>query len=72
MQTGFGEVAIDWKLSGASLSIDLKVPFGVTAELHLPATEQSALTVNGSTAELGTALTHGSYQIALTNPLVIA
>ncbi|MEY4018729.1 MAG: hypothetical protein RLZZ590_29 [Actinomycetota bacterium] len=72
MQTGFGEVAIDWKLSGASLSIDLKVPFGVTADLNLPATEQSALTVNGSTAELGTALTHGSYQIALTNPLVIA
>jgi alpha-L-rhamnosidase len=72
MQTGFGEVAVDWKLSGPTLSIELKVPFGVTAELNLPATDQSAITVNGSAAALGATLTHGDYQITLTNPLVIA
>lgn len=72
METGFGKVSVDWKLAGDKLEIKASVPFGVTAALNLAANSDSSLTVNGAPAEIGSTLTHGDYQITLTNPLVIA
>ena len=71
-RSGYGHVAVDWKVNGSELTATIEVPFGVTATLDLPANADSTLTVNGSPVALGSSLTHGHYQVALTNPQIAA
>jgi hypothetical protein len=53
------------------LLAELTVPFGMTAVLNLPASPDSVLSVDGTTREHATELSHGSYKIKLSHPLVI-
>ena len=45
--TRLGEAAIDWRLTGSDLDIDLTVPYGAEAVLDLPLTEASTVRVDG-------------------------
>lgn len=72
LETGFGKISADWKVTGGKLELDVTIPFGVTATLNLPATAASNLTVNGAAASNGSALTHGEYKISLTEPSIVA
>jgi len=63
IETAYGSVGIDWKLTGGTLEANLHVPFGVTAELDLPVTESSIVNV-------GTVLGHGTHRITVTNAAV--
>ncbi|WP_433676156.1 family 78 glycoside hydrolase catalytic domain [Microbacterium gorillae] len=64
IETAYGRLAIAWELDAEVLAITLEVPFGVTAELDLPVTAGSEVSVNDGPA-LG-ALTHGVHRITVT------
>ncbi|QTX05358.1 alpha-L-rhamnosidase [Agromyces archimandritae] len=71
IDTAYGPLAIDWRLDDdGCLDAELTVPFGVTAELDLPTTVDSVVTVDGEQAP--GALRHGIHRISVTAPAVIA
>ncbi|MDQ1555501.1 MAG: alpha-L-rhamnosidase [Actinomycetota bacterium] len=97
IETGFGDLSIDWKISDGDFVAELVVPFGVTAQVSLPVSDASVASVGGSgdgsgvsgdlTAVPGDAsavtgdasavpgdltLTHGTYALRVTHPLVVA
>ena len=72
METGYGKIAFDWQVTDSGFQAALTVPFGTQATLELPETTSSQLTVSGTGVQSGKVLGHGSYQITLTNPAVIA
>ena len=47
IESRLGPVSIDWRLDGPDLAIALDVPFGADAELDLPLTETSTVSVDG-------------------------
>lgn len=47
VESRLGEVSISWRLDGDDLGIDLLVPYGADAELDLPVTSSSTVTVDG-------------------------
>ena len=63
IDTAYGQLGIDWKVTGGTLEANLHVPFGVTAELDLPTTEHSIVNVEGP-------LSHGTHRITVTNAAV--
>jgi alpha-L-rhamnosidase len=71
IETGLGQISLDWRVLDESLIAELTVPFGMTAVLNLPASPDSVLSVDGTTREHATELSHGSYKIKLSHPLVI-
>ena len=72
IETGYGPLAIDWQLAeSGDFTAKLKVPFGIEAQLQLPVTDASVITVNGQSAANGSLLGHGEYQIQLRSPKVI-
>lgn len=69
VESRLGEVAIDWRLDGDDLRVDLTVPFGATALLDLPVTDRSAVEVEGlasTVRELGP----GRHRIRVAAPAV--
>jgi alpha-L-rhamnosidase len=72
IETGFGTLSLDWRVLDESLIADLTVPFGMSARLNLPAGPDSVLVVDGQNQPFDSELSHGSYQIKLTHPLVIS
>ncbi len=55
IETSFGTLAIDWRLDGDRLDIDLIVPPGATAVLDLPVGEASMVEgAHGATLGAGT------------------
>ena len=68
IQTPYGRLAIDWRLDADELRATVEVPFGVTADLDLPVTETSIVTVDGAPAS-GT-LSSGTHEITVTAPAV--
>jgi len=63
IDTAYGTLSIDWRLSDGDFGATLVVPFGVTAELDLPVTEASAVNVPRT-------LSHGTHIIRVTSPAV--
>ena len=72
IETGYGSLAINWKLDGDALVASVNVPFGIVAELDLPVTESSSVSVNEHSAKNGDKLTHGDYQIRVTNASIVS
>ncbi len=70
IETGFGKFAIDWKIDGAKLHAKVHVPFGVTAKLNLPVTEESTILVNEESKLNGEVLTHGVHEIQVSHATV--
>nr|WP_314845446.1 family 78 glycoside hydrolase catalytic domain [uncultured Microbacterium sp.] len=68
IDTAYGRLAIDWHLDGEVLRASVDVPFGTTAELDLPLTDGSVVTVDGRTAPAG--LAAGTHEISVTAPAV--
>lgn len=68
IETPHGRLAIDWHLDGERFEATLEVPFGCRAELDLPVTADSDVTVDGAThrGRLG----HGTHRIVVTAPAV--
>jgi alpha-L-rhamnosidase len=65
VESRLGEVAIDWRIAGDDLEIELQVPFGAEAELDLPVTDASTVTVDGAPSG-GDLLGPGSHRIVVT------
>ncbi|MEY4618622.1 MAG: hypothetical protein RL101_808, partial [Actinomycetota bacterium] len=70
IETGYGKFAIDWTIDGAKLHAKVHVPFGVTAKLNLPVTEESTVLVNEESKLNGEVLTHGIYEIQVSHAAV--
>jgi alpha-L-rhamnosidase len=68
IDTPYGRLAIDWRLEGDALQATLEVPFGVRADLDLPVTDASAVTVDGAPA-LGN-IGSGTHVITVTAPAI--
>ncbi|WP_194410370.1 alpha-L-rhamnosidase [Microbacterium cremeum] len=68
IDTPHGRLAIDWTLEGERLEAVLEVPFGCRAELDLPTTADSRVTVDGTEHRGG--LGHGTHRIVVTSPVV--
>lgn len=64
IDTPYGRLAIDWRLDGGDLVATLEVPFGVTAELDMPVTAESSVTVGGVAAPR--ALGVGTHEVRVT------
>lgn len=72
IETGYGTLAIDWQVAGDStFTATLKVPFGVTASLELPASDDSTITLNGQPIANGHSVTQGEYKIQMAAANVI-
>ncbi len=69
IQSKYGEISINWNLTGNSLQIQLSSPFGTTGELDLPLTESSEVWVNGERWD-GSELGYGEYFITVYDPKV--
>ena len=70
IDTPYGRLAIDWRLVDGGLRATVEVPVGVCAELDLPTTEASVVTVDGAPATA--ALGSGTHEVTVTAPAVAA
>ena len=52
VESPFGTVATDWSSSGGQLRLDVDIPVGTTAKVHIPAANLTALTEGGKTLDL--------------------
>ena len=69
IETSLGSLAISWEVTASgSLAIELDVPFGGQAQLNLPMTAASSLTINGDGSDAAAVLSHGHYKIMVTVP----
>jgi alpha-L-rhamnosidase len=66
--TPHGDVAVDWKLDGNKLSLDVTVPAGSEAEIILPTNRfaQPRVTLNGSPSAAKVRVKEGRSQLELT------
>ena len=72
IETGYGELSIHWELNGNSdLVARLKVPFGVTAVLDLPTTNQSTITVDGLPASNQGSVGYGDHVLVVSDPHIV-
>jgi alpha-L-rhamnosidase len=71
IDTEFGLIDFRWKLEGSNLTGTLSVPFGATAKLSIPTSENSTVQVNGLSADSSILLRHGEYKISVTEAEVI-
>lgn len=69
VDTPYGRLAIDWHLDGADLVATLQVPFGVSAELDLPVTAESLVTVDG--VATAAALGVGTHELRVTKARIV-
>lgn len=69
IDTGYGRLAIDWRIESGMLRATLEVPFGVLAELDLPTTPESAVTVDGGPAV--PTLAAGTHRIEVSTPAIV-
>jgi len=73
IDSGYGELAINWQLTHAGdLVVQLRVPFGVTAELDLPVTKTSSVLANGAKIGGQAELAYGDHTIVVTSPAVVS
>ncbi|MCS3843559.1 alpha-L-rhamnosidase [Microbacterium sp. AK031] len=70
VDTSYGRLAIDWHLDGGAFHASVEVPFGVRAQLDLPTTAESVVTVDGAPAP--GVLDSGTHEITVTAPAVAA
>lgn len=70
VDTSYGRLAIDWRLDSGALHATVDVPFGVTAQLDLPTTAESVVTVDGAAAPQ--TFGSGTYEITVTAAAVAA
>jgi alpha-L-rhamnosidase len=66
VETRLGTVSIDWALRGATLEVDLLVPYGSRAQLDLPTTDRSEIELNGTPFD-GAMIGPGRHRIRVTN-----
>jgi alpha-L-rhamnosidase len=72
INTRLGVTSIHWAVqSTGDLAIKLVVPFGASANLQLPTTASSQITINGVRANNGAAVSHGEYVIVVSNPEIV-
>ena len=71
IETGYGRLAIDWHLDADGAFVaELEIPYGATAQLDLPISDASTITVDGAAA-VGDTLNHGRYALRVTAPSVV-
>jgi alpha-L-rhamnosidase len=70
LQTGYGEIALEWEIRDGNLVGELDIPFGVTATFDLLGSANTALIVNAAAAEKGQIFGHGRHSFLLNNPLI--
>lgn len=68
IDTSYGRLAIDWRLDGGVFIASVEIPFGTTAELDLPVTGESTVTIDGAAAPA--VLGAGNHEITVTAPAV--
>jgi alpha-L-rhamnosidase len=69
VETGFGTVAIAWRLTeGGDLRVEIDLPFGTTGRFQAPATERSVVSVDGSAWDPERDLRPGHHFIVVTEP----
>lgn len=69
--TSFGQIKAQWRLDeGGDLRMELHVPFGVQAELDLPTTASSVVTVGGMSAPRRVG--HGTHLLLVTSPAIVS
>lgn len=68
IDTGYGRLAIDWRLEGGDFVARLDVPFGIQIMLDLPTTADSVVSVDDAPA--GDTLAHGTYELRVTAPRI--
>jgi alpha-L-rhamnosidase len=67
----YGDISFDWRLTSlGSWTAELKIPFGVTAVLDLPAKKGSEVLLNGQSLGTANELTAGSYQLVISEPSI--
>lgn len=52
VESPFGTVATDWSSSGGQLRLDVDIPVGTTAKIHIPAANLTAVTEGGKTLDI--------------------
>lgn len=70
IETPYGAFAITWQLEGDEFFATVEVPFGVRAELDLPTTADSIVTINGTEQSVST-VHAGTHRISIQNPAVV-
>ena len=65
VESRLGPVSIDWRLNGSDLEIALEVPYGADAELDLPVTDASTVSVDGA-PHAGGLIGSGEHRIVVT------
>jgi alpha-L-rhamnosidase len=66
IETGYGRVAIGWRLDGESLSAEVELPFGTTGQFTAPITPASAVTLDGRRVARVADLEPGHHAIVVT------
>ena len=70
LQTGYGEIALEWEIRDGNLVGEMDIPFGVTATFNVLGSANTALIVNAAAAEKGQIFGHGRHSFLLNNPLI--
>lgn len=70
IDTSYGRLAVEWRCEGRDLIANLDVPFGISVQLDLPCSPDSAVLVDGA-ARAGD-LWHGSHEVRVTAANVVA
>jgi alpha-L-rhamnosidase len=69
VDTDLGPLSLTWQIgSGGDLEVDVEVPFGVVADLDLPVTPDSTVSIDGRTCHASTTLTAGRTRVTVTRP----
>jgi alpha-L-rhamnosidase len=68
IETALGAVGIDWRLDGAVLEIEVRVPFGSAAVLDLPLGPASTVLLGGAAAPAR--LGPGIHHLTVTDPAI--
>jgi alpha-L-rhamnosidase len=66
-----GEISCGWRLSDDLVTVDVTIPPGVTAQLHVPTGTPASVRVNGAPAPVDSAVVHltaGSHHITAHRP----
>lgn len=70
LETGYGELALAWRIVENNLVGELTIPFGVEATFDLQGSANSVLVVNMAAATKGQKFGHGKHTFTFNNPLI--
>jgi alpha-L-rhamnosidase len=72
VDSAYGRVTTGWRLDdGGTLHVDLELPAGTSAELRLPTSPMSVVTVDGSAASAEVTLGPGRHRATVSDARVV-